>query len=287
MGHYDNISEIERCSGLSDKEFYNTYVKNSIPVIVTDKGEWTSSEKFTPEYFKSNYNHLTKTVDDKTYSLSEIIDLCIESTPENKAPYPNIYDARYDFPESFGGLPEIVWGKPNRLNSRLLANFFAKHTDKHELFFGGKGCSFPILHFDWLGVHSQITQILGEKDVILYSPDQTPYFYPDKRHHHHSPVNIMDPDYEKFPLFKNAKAIKTTLKPGETLFIPAGWWHTTYMHNFNITLAISHVNSFNWNFFMDELYLSTKIHYPKLAWMVKVYKVIMARVFNLKEAIVN
>ena len=287
MESYKNITKIDRRSGLSEKEFYNTYVKHSLPVVVTDKAEWTSSEKFTPEYFKSNYNHLSKTIDGKTYSLSEIIDLCKASTPENKAPYPNTYDARHDFPESFGGLPEILYGKSNRLNSRLLSNFFAKHTNKHELFFGGNGCSFPTLHFDWLGVHSQITQIIGEKDVILYSPDQTPYFYQDKRHHHRSPVDILNPDYNKYPLFKNAEAIKTTLKPGETLFIPAGWWHTTYMHNFNVTLAISHVNSFNWNFFMDETYLSTKIHYPKLAWMVKVHKVVMAKIFNVKESLVN
>ncbi|MBF8150475.1 cupin-like domain-containing protein [Winogradskyella sp. F6397] len=282
-----NISKIDRCNGLSQKAFYNKYVKTSLPVVITDKAEWTSSEKFTIDYLKSNYNHLSKTIDGKTYSLSEIIDLCQTSTPENKAPYPNTYDALRDFPENFGDLPEILYGKSNRLNSRLLSNFFAKHTNQHELFFGGYGCSFPTVHFDWLGVHSQITQIIGKKDVILYSPDQTPYFYPDKRHHHHSPVNILNPDYDKFPLFKNAKAVKTTLNPGETLFIPAGWWHTTYMHDFNLTVAISHVNSYNWNFFMDELYLNTKIHYPKLAWMVKIYKVVVGKIFNVKEALVN
>ena len=34
-----NISEIDRRSGLSKKEFYNTYVKKSLPVVITDKGE--------------------------------------------------------------------------------------------------------------------------------------------------------------------------------------------------------------------------------------------------------
>lgn len=283
MESYTNISKIDRCRGLSKKEFYNNYVKKSLPVIVCDKAEWTSSEKFTPEYFKSNYSHITRTIDGKTYPLSEIIDLCISSTPENKAPYPNIYDARQDFPEIFGDIPEMFYGKSNRLNSRLLSNFFAKHTNKRELFFGGKGCFLPTLHFDYLGVHSQLTQIIGEKDVILYSPDQTPYFYPDKRYRHRSQVNFINPDYNKFPLFKNAEALKITLKPGETLFIPAGWWHITYVHNFNLTLAISHVNSFNWNLFMNEIYLSTKNNYPKLAWMIKGYKVVMARTFNLKE----
>jgi len=283
MESYKNITEIERCSGLSQKEFYNKYVKNSLPVVVCDKAEWTSTEKFTPEYFKSNYNHLTKTVGDKTYSLSEIIDLCKASTPENKAPYPNIYDVNRDFPEYLDNIPKMFYGKTNRLQSHLLPTVFASRTNKQELFFGGKGCSFPTLHIDYLGVHTQLTQIIGEKDFILYSPDQTPYFYPDKIRRNQSSVNIVDPDYEKYPLFKNAKPLRTTLKPGDTLFIPSGWWHTTYIHNFNLTYAIDHVNSYNWNIFMDEIYLSTYERYPKIAWITKIYKVIMAKVFNLKE----
>ena len=282
-----NISEIDRRSGLSKKEFYNTYVKKSLPVVITDKGEWTSLEKFTSEYFKSNYDHLTKTIDGKSYKLSEIIELCKSSTPENKAPYPNIYDVQRDFPEYINDIPEMVYGKSNRLQSRLLSKFISKRTNKRELFFGGKGCSFPTLHIDYLGVHTQLTQLIGDKDFILYSPDQTPYLYPDKINHNYSPVDFMNPDYDKFPLFKNAKAIKTTLKPGDTMFIPSGWWHTTYIHNFNLTYAIDHVNAFNWNTFMDETYLAAKKSNPRLAWVVKIYKIIIGKTFDFKELLFN
>jgi len=275
--------KIEKCSGLSDKEFYEKYVTNSLPVVICDKAKWTSSEKFTPEYFKSNYNHINKTIDGKAYSLSEIIDLCIASTPEKKAPYPNIYDIPVDFPEYLEHIPEMFYGKSNRIFSRLLANIIAKNNNQQQLFFGGKGCSFPKLHIDYNWVHTQITQIIGEKEFILYSPDQTPYLYPDKTLPNYSPVNIINPDYDKHPLFKNAKALKVTLKPGETVFIPSGWWHTTYIHSFNLTYAVDHVNSFNWNVFMEKNYLTAKKHFPKLAWTLKIYKVIMGRVFNLKE----
>jgi hypothetical protein len=283
----NQINEIQKCTGLSKKEFYNKYVKHSIPVILGDKAKWTTSEKFTPEYFKTNYNHLTRTIDGKTYNLSEIIDLCIASTPEQKAPYPNIFNVRNDFPEYEDKIPEMFYGKSNRLQSKLLPKFIAKRTNSKELFFGGKGCSFPTLHIDYLGVHTQLTQIIGEKDFILYAPDQTPYLYPDKNQHHFSPVNIVNPDYEKYPLFKNAKPIKATLKPGETIFIPAGWWHTTYIHNFNLTYAIDHVNSYNWNKFMDETYMAGKKNHPKIAWIVKVYKVLMTPIFSVKESLLN
>ncbi|MFD2917696.1 cupin-like domain-containing protein [Psychroserpens luteus] len=282
-----NISKIDRCSGLSNKEFYNTYVKNSLPVVISDIAEWTTSEKFTTEYFKANYSHLTRTIDGKTYSLSEIIDLCESSTPENKAPYPNIYDLHKDFPEYLEDIPLINYGKSNRLSSWMLPNSIANQTNQRQLFFGGKGCSFPTLHIDYHWVHTQLTQIIGEKDFILYPPSQTPYLYPDKINHNLSQVNIINPDSDKFPLFKNAEPLKITLKPGDTMFIPSGWWHTTYIHNFNLTYAIDHVNSFNWNRFMDENYLVAQKHHPNLAWLVKVYKVIMGKIFNINEKLIQ
>ena len=287
MANDIRMSAIDRVSGLSEKEFYNNYVRQAIPVVITDKAPWTSSEKFTPEYFKANYDHLVRTVNEKSYTLSEIIDLCKISTPENKAPYPNIYNVAKDFPEYLNEIPKMNYGKSNRLQSRLLPKFIAERTSQQEMFFGGKGCSFPTLHVDYLGVHTQLTQIIGEKEFILYSPNQTSYLYPDKIRTNHSPININEPDYDKYPLFKNAKSISITLKPGETLFIPAGWWHTTYIHNFNLTYAIDHVNSFNWNNFMDETYLAAKKNHPKLAWTLKIYKVVMGKLFDIKEYLLN
>lgn len=278
-----NPTKIDRCSGLSEKIFYKKYVKNSVPVVITDKSEWTTSEKFSPAYFKSNYNHLNRTIDGKTYPLSEIIDLCIASTPENKAPYPNIYNVERDFPEYVDDIPEIHYGKSNRLHSWLLPKFIGQKTNQQELFFGGKGCSFPTLHIDYLGVHTQLTQIIGDKDFILYPPNQTPYLYPVEMTPTKSPIDITNPDHDRFPLFKNAVPIKTTLHPGDTLFIPAGWWHTTYIHNFNLTYAIDHVNSFNWKYFMNETYLAAKKSHPKIAWTIGIYKVIMMNIFHFSE----
>lgn len=283
MHQFDNIKEIERCTDLSEAEFYNKYVKNSLPVVISNKAEWTKSNKFDPEYLKENYKHVTNTVNEQTYTFDEIIDICKASTPENKAPYPNIYNIEKDFPEYVNEIPETKYGRSNRLQSGLLPKAIAKRTSERQFLMGGEGCSFPILHFDYLGVHTQLTQIIGKKDFILYSPDQTPYFYADPVRRNHSPINVLEPDFDKYPLFKNAMPIKTTLSPGETLFIPSGWWHTTVIHDFNLTYAIDHVNEFNWDTFTNEIYLSTKNSNPKLAWMVKIYKLFMGKVFWLKE----
>ena len=288
MKSFEHIKEIEKCSGLSNKEFYDKYVKNSIPVVLKDKPNWSAFEKFTPEFFKTNYGHLTRTVNGKTYSLNEIIDLCQASTPEKLSPYPNIFNMRVDFPELIPHVqPELEYGKKNRLFSKLLPHLFLKRIEnQHQLFFGGNGNSFPNVHIDEFWVHTQLTQIIGKKEFILFAPDQSQYMYPDKESGRRSQVkNIHQPDLENFPLFKNAKALRVIVNPGESIFIPSGWWHTTYIHDFNLSFSLDHVNAFNWDAFMLKNYEAIKINHPKLAWIALFFRSIGKPLFNITETL--
>ena len=38
-------------------------------------------------------------------------------------------------------------------------------------------------------------------------------------------MNILNPDYEKFPLFSEAVPLRCRIERGEFLFIPSYWWH--------------------------------------------------------------
>jgi hypothetical protein len=38
-------------------------------------------------------------------------------------------------------------------------------------------------------------------------------------------VNILEPDYKKYPALQQVKGLEVELLPGETLFIPRGYWH--------------------------------------------------------------
>jgi hypothetical protein len=74
-------------------------------------------------------------------------------------------------------------------------------------------------------------QIWGEKRVTLYSPDERPLLYacsttPQGDHEPDgTDVNPDEPDYDRFPLFRQAHRLDVVIGPGDMLFIPDGWWH--------------------------------------------------------------
>ena len=67
-------------------------------------------------------------------------------------------------------------------------------------------------------------QIIGSKHFILFPPSQTDLFdrIPGRTHCRFDP-NL--PDFDRFPLAKAADGCRGTLNPGESLYIPAGWYH--------------------------------------------------------------
>jgi hypothetical protein len=75
-------------------------------------------------------------------------------------------------------------------------------------------------------------QLYGDKEYVAFAPDQGRLMYPlGGRDANKSLVNdAVDPNIEKFPLFGQAQGVRFQLHPGETLFAPAGWWHTAGVH---------------------------------------------------------
>jgi len=74
--------------------------------------------------------------------------------------------------------------------------------------------------------------LLGEREVTLFPPEQLPNLYPGPLETAPggaivSLADLDNPDFEKHPGFEQALKTKTTvtLKAGDAIFIPYGWWH--------------------------------------------------------------
>ncbi|WP_183559702.1 cupin-like domain-containing protein [Mucilaginibacter sp. SP1R1] len=280
-----NTTTIDRRTNLSRDEFLAKYVNCSRPVVVTDAAKnWPAMGKHTPDFFRENYGHITKTIDGVTYTMTGAIDRILTSTAENKAPYPFNFDIQKVFPELMADFsPQLVYGKGDRINHKLMPKQLLAGTTVHELFLGGNGSSFPYLHYDALFMHTQITQVYGSKVFFMYPPALTPNMYPYPDNPKFSQINFLNPDYDKFPLFKDVEPIVLHLQEGETLFFPSGWWHTTKITEPSITYGRAQLNANNWSNFINDRYVNWKKKISYMAVPVLAYGSIVGNIMNAFE----
>jgi len=276
---------VDKRTNLPHDEFISDYVNKSRPVVLTDAAkDWPAMKKFTPLWFKEHYPHIVKNISGVDYKMDDFIDQMLRSTAENPAPYPYNFDIRKVFPELVDDfMPQIVYGQIDRVNHKLMPKQLLQGTTVYEIFFGGAGSSFPYLHYDALYMHTQITQIYGSKTFIMYPPDQTPSMYPYPGNPKFSQVNFLDPDYDKFPLFKEAIPIEFVLEEGETVLFPSGWWHTTKLTEPCISFGRAQLNGYNWDNFIADRYVHWKRKISIAAAPVLAYGKVVGSIMDAQE----
>ncbi|XP_019636216.1 PREDICTED: uncharacterized protein LOC109478839 [Branchiostoma belcheri] len=97
-----------------------------------------------------------------------------------------------------------------------------------QLWLGSAGNVTP-LHYD--RNHGLLSQIVGCKELILFSHEDTNNLYPYSSlsdRSHTSRINLRTTDQEeieRFPRVAEALRYHCVLRPGELLYIPPFWWH--------------------------------------------------------------
>ena len=81
----------------------------------------------------------------------------------------------------------------------------------------------------------------GKKTITLFPYEESRNLY---RHPFtcRSYVDVHNPDFNKFPRLKDARGYRDVLEPGETLFMPGGYWHHIVYDEagFALSLRCSH-----------------------------------------------
>ncbi len=257
---YRATGSVERRERLSYEEWAREYLLKNRPVIIQDAmPEWRAMTQWTPELLKQKLGKKPLRIGPDYIPFDEIADAVVNSSDENPGPYLRNVDIEKEIPEIYPDvLPRLRYASPNWKASRLMPKDWIFPDELVEIFFGGRGTQFPQLHQDWWGMHVFVTQVYGNKRALLFHPDDRPYLYPTKENTLFSAVdNFEDPDFARFPKLQNATPHWATLKPGETLFVPPGWWHTTRMLEVSITVITVNWNQTNWGRFVREV-LRTK-----------------------------
>ena len=254
------LAHVPRVAHLTVEAFLSEYIQKNRPVIVTDAmAGWKALDRWTPEHLSERFGKERVQVYGDLFRLADI---------EPLADYFSRYFGRDDF-RTPGSVPYVRWychlaaddrvpwaddvftriGEDWQRPSFFPASSFllpfcseAGSVDPTQDWFPARGLFISArgartrLHADPWASDALLCQIYGEKDFVMYDRSQGPYLQKDGRS-----VDVESPDLNVFPDFPRARiAYRDTLRPGEIVLVPAGWYH-----HFN---SVSDSISLTWNF---------------------------------------
>src|SRR5665213_200567 len=224
------LQAVDKVEIISPEDFKNHYYLPKKPLVITELAkQWPAYNKWTWDYFKDIvgnervplYNNVKSdaytpinTADDyKTFR--EYVDMIQKGPAGWRIFLFNIFDHA---PQLIG---DFTWPE----------NLMKGYVKKYPMLFTGGQSSITHMHFDIDLSHILHTQFAGKKKVLLFRHEEQHKLY-------RKPFEVLsladfsnyssgngNPDYEKFPALKYAKGYELILNPGDTLFMPAGYWH--------------------------------------------------------------
>jgi [protein]-arginine 3-hydroxylase / protease len=235
------MSEIERVGALSAREFHRRFVVPEVPVILTALiDDWPARRRWTPSYFAERFGDVKldaellqrgKPGENESYLESMVTQSMTIAEYIQAAQDKNdgsIYAAQQPLrtllPEAAQDIRTIPYV------SRVLCR--AAGTTE-LLWIGSRGCASG-LHFD--RAHNFNIQVYGKKRWVIFPRSQQSLVYlpSNLKKRHFSPIDFDQPDYERFPRYREATPIEFEMQPGETLFLPVGWVHHVRTLEFSI-----------------------------------------------------
>jgi hypothetical protein len=262
---------IRRVDNLDAASFLGEYVLRNEPVVVTDAlRDWRLAEDWSPESLRRRFGDRTVQVYNDRFDLRNLIslnDYCeryLGREPRRGRPVPYVrwysklrdidfewaddvflamracWDRPYFMPDTSYVLPFAL---PPRAVSPAADAFPAK-----GIFISGAGARTG-LHVDPWSSDALLCQVYGRKHWLMYGPDQAPLLSNGE-----ALVDPDAPDHVRFPGFSQARPrYEFTIGPGDTVYVPHGWFHHVTSESDSISLT--------WNF------VHAATAGPFLAWL--------------------
>lgn len=242
---------IDRVSNISIEELRGEYADRGRPCIISGAiDHWPARKKWTLDYFADRFGDKELDFSEKRWKLRDFVEQM--RSGRQPAPYLNQVKLDEQFPELYEDVGDLKYTRANALSSPFLPRSMRIDRGITALFIGGMGSGFGKLHWDFSYLHVYISQVRGPKNFMIFSPEDTPYLYPNPDYPADSMIkDINDFDVDAYPDIKKATPIRFTVNEGETAFIPAGWWHSTKMTELSISIAESALDRGNWRIRRD------------------------------------
>ena len=225
------LTAVDKFAELTPEDFQENYYYPQKPVIITNLAKkWPAYKKWNWDYFQQIvggtevgvYNNIKSDAytpinkADGYMTFGEYLNLVKKGPVELRIFLFNI----------FQHAPQIVadFAWPEHLMKGFVKRF-------PMLFTGGAG-SVTHMHFDIDLSHILHTQFIGRKRVLLF-PYQEQYNIYRKpwevlslvNFQHYFDVGNNKLELDKYPALNLAKGYEVIMEHGDTLFMPAGYWH--------------------------------------------------------------
>lgn len=224
------LEPIEKIGALSDQDFKERFYKPRTPVVLTELAKsWPAFTKWNWDYFKTIvgdkevgiYNNIKSDAYTPVNKADDYVSFgeYVDKVRQGPAPWRiflfNIFNHAPQLTEDFEWPDHLMKG-------------FVKRV---PMLFVGGATSITHMHFDIDMSHILHSQFAGRKRVLMFP-------YEEQHKLYRKPFEVLSladfsnyhagngkPDYRQFPALKLAKGYETILEHGETLFMPAGYWH--------------------------------------------------------------
>lgn len=225
------LKSVDKVPSIDTEKFKREYYNPMRPLVITNLAkQWPAYTKWNWDYFKAALGNLEVGVYNNIKSDAY--------TPINKA---DDYMKFGDYLDMLKKGPvalriflfNIFQNAPDIINDFTWPDDFMNGFVKRYpmLFVGGAG-SITHLHFDIDLSHILHTQFAGKKRVLLF-PYEEQYKLYRKPFEVLSLANFENYaypgksklDFSAYPAIQKAKGYEVILEHGDTLFMPAGYWH--------------------------------------------------------------
>lgn len=272
----------EHCSNLSVERFIEEYEKPYVPVVIEGIPEaegWGAVDNWSLKKLRKKYKkvqlkcgedddgksirmkfkHFAKYMKHQTDdSPLYIFDSAFDEKPETK-PLLDDYNVPSYFPED------------------LFALVGEDRRPPYRWFLVGPKRSGTCVHLDPLGTSAWNTLLVGRKRWVLFPPDVSKHIVKGKNHvrkgEDDEAVNyFMDilPRIKRANSSETLRCIEFMQYPGDTIFVPGGWWHAVF--NVEDTIAVTQNYCSSQNF--ERVWRKTRSGRKRMAvkWLNKLEK---------------
>ncbi len=225
------LTTVDRVEIISPDVFKKSYFDPLRPLVISDLAKnWPAYKKWNWDFFKALvgsmevgvYNNVRSdaytpiNTADKYMRFSDYIDMIRQGPSEWRIFLFNIFEHAPSLIQDF------CWPE------QYTKGFVKKYP---MLFTGGQG-SVTHMHFDIDLSHIFHTQFIGRKRILLFPHEEQHKLYRKPwevlcmvnfEKYYDNKNNKLE--YDRFPALRLAKGYELILGHGETLFMPAGYWH--------------------------------------------------------------